>query len=112
MFTPFQVSPLIRIAAAFPDSNPLLRFSRTQYGIFKNFHDANLLTLVIRIPRSPRPFHHRSDGRYRRARAREDPRHDRQLVHVGLTQPQADSRLCRPAREDASTAGGEKTFWY
>jgi hypothetical protein len=45
MFTPFPI-PLKQIAGSISDSNPLLRFSRSQYGIFKNFQDANLLTVV------------------------------------------------------------------
>src|SRR5713101_4862106 len=90
---------------------PLLRFSRTQYGIFKNFQDANATTHRVRIPQSPRPFHHRRDRGYRRARARQNSRHDRQLLHLRLARSHADSRLCRPAREDASTAEEEKKFW-
>src|SRR6266851_2905133 len=94
-----------------PDSNPPLRFSRTQYGIFKNFQDANPTSHRIRIPQSPGSFHHRRDRGYRRARARQDPRHDRQLVHLRFARSHADSRLCRPRREDASFAAEEKTFW-
>src|SRR5712664_1228693 len=90
---------------------PLLRFSRTQYGIFKNFQDANATTHRVRISQSPRPFHHRRDRGYRRARARQNSRHDRQLLHLRLARSHADSRLCRPAREDASTAEEEKKFW-
>src|SRR6267143_1188231 len=94
-----------------PDSNPPLRFSRTQYGIVKNFEDANATTHRARIPQSTGSFHHRRDRGYRRARARQDPRHDRELVRLGFAQTHADSRLRRPPREDASLAGDEKTFW-
>src|SRR5712664_364248 len=95
-----------------PDSNPPFRFSRTQYGIFKNFQDANATTHLVRIPQSPRPFHHRRDRGYCRARARQNPRHDRQLVHLRLARSHVDSRLRRPPREDASLAGEEKTLWH
>src|SRR5713226_863516 len=89
-------------------SNPLLRFSRTQYGIFKNFQDANVVTLVIQIPQSPGPFRHRRDRRYRRARTRQDPRHDRQLVLFGLAPSHAHSDLRGSWRENARAAAKEK----
>src|SRR6202158_1433853 len=103
---------IFRAITLHPVSNPLLRFSRTQYGIFKNFQDANATTHRVRIPQSTGSFLHRCDRGYRRARARQDPRHDRQLVHLGLARSHADSRLCRPPREDASIAGEERTFWH
>jgi hypothetical protein len=46
MFTPFPIPLLKQIAGIISDSSRPLRFSRSQYGIFKNFQDANLLTLV------------------------------------------------------------------
>src|SRR6267143_3346561 len=93
------------------DPNPPLRFSRSQYGIFKNFQDANLLTLVIRIPQSAEPFHHWRDCSHCRARTRQNSRHDRQLFHFRLARSHVDSRLCRPARENASVAPKEKKVW-
>src|SRR5260370_15707051 len=89
-------------------SNALLRFSGTQYGIFKNFPDANLLALVIRIPQSDGPIRHRGDRRYRRARTRQDPRHDRQLVLFGLAPSHAHSDLRGSWRENARAAAKEK----
>src|SRR5207249_1333593 len=92
-------------------SKPLLRFSRTQYGIFKHFQDANLLTLVIRIPQSSGLFHHRRDRRYCRARAGQNSRHDRQLFYVCFARSHADSCLRRPPRQHVFAVAKEKTVW-
>src|SRR5437667_2166049 len=111
MFTPFQIRHSTKIWTKHFGSKPLLRFSRTQYGIFKNFQDANLLTLVIRISQSPGPFHHRRYRRYRRARARQNSRHDRQLFYLRFARPDADSCLCRPPRHHVFAVAKEKTVW-
>src|SRR5438876_6076762 len=102
--------PLNKIWIKHFGAKPLLRFSRTQYGIFKNFQDANLLTFVIRIPQSSGPFHHRRDRRYCRARARQNSRHDRQLFYVRFARPHADSCLRRPPRQHVFAVAKEKTI--
>src|SRR5216683_1999762 len=114
IFRPMNFHPVSNSALPNPrhficDSNSPLRFSRTQYGIFKNFQDANLLNFVIRIPQSPGPFHHRRYRGHRRARAWQNSRHDRQLFHIRFARSHADSRLCRPPRKYAFAASKEKT---
>jgi len=107
----FRITPRIRIVVAgHTHSTPPLRFPAPGMVSSKTSNDANPLPSRHSNSAKHPAISPRRHCYYRRARARQHPRHDRHSFTSVIAHPMLILSLCRPPREDGSLLEKKKTI--